>query len=104
MFLIFFKSQKKKNHSHSTLRIDPKVTVTKTHKSLCARMFIMASVLIIMIMTAIMETMILHCVLSLSTMKALLLHYLMLFQLPGVGKGLVILSPEKLRLCPRSNN
>lgn len=104
MFLIFFKSQKKKNHSNSTLRIYPKVTVTKTHKGLCTRMFIMASVLIIMIMTAIMETMILHCVLSLSTMKATLLHCLMLFQLPGAGKGLAIVSPEKLRLCPRSNN
>lgn len=103
MFLIFLKVKKKK-HSNSTLRIYPKVTVTKTHKGLCARMFIMASVLIIMIMTAIMETMILHCVLSLSTMKATLPRCLMLFQLPGAGKGLAIVSPEKLRLCPRSNN
>lgn len=64
----------------------------------------MASVLIIMIMTAIMEAMILHCVLSLSPMKATLPHYLMLFQLPGVRKGLAIVSPEKLLLCPRPNN
>lgn len=86
MVLIFFESQKK--HSNSTLRIYPKVTVTKTHKGLCARMFIMASVLIIMIMTAIMETMILHCVLSLSTMKATLLHYLIYSNFQELEKGL----------------
>lgn len=86
MVLIFFESQKK--HSNSTLRIYSKVTVTKTHKGLCARMFIMASVLIIMIMTAIMETMILHCVLSLSNMKVTLLHYLIYSNFQELEKGL----------------